>query len=72
MSNETPVPQAQPPTQPKKYKPLQQLSIAYDPGAPGSSGTIVGVDKDGRVWIRADCTNPNSRWLEIAQPFDEV
>ena len=65
-------PQAAPPAQAKKYKPLQQLSIAYPLNNPNDSGTIVGVDKDGRVWIRYDCINPNSRWMEIAQPYDEV
>ena len=65
-------PQANPPAPTKKYKPLQQLSIAYDPRNPNDSGTLTGVDKDGRVWIRYDCTNPNSRWVEIAQPYDEA
>ena len=59
---------------PKKYKPLQTLAMAYpvDPERTQETGTLCGVDKDGRVWVRTDCLNPNSRWLEIPQPYDEV
>jgi len=65
-------PQPGPP--PKKFKPLQTLSLAYpvDPSRVNDTGTLCGVDKDGRVWVRTDCLNSNSRWQEVPQPFDEV
>src|SRR5262245_37319191 len=73
-----PIPQAskksqgnpKPPKTKKNFKPLEVVSLAFDPWTGQPCG--FGVDKDGRVWYRANLLGMDSQWMEVPQPSEEV